>query len=73
MTFPEIILIAQAAGISGYFDRKIEWLESAIPLAKSEDDLKTLELEINIAKAEYNGDHIQEIYETISNPEIQNI
>ena len=40
MTFDEIFLISQAAGISGYFDRKIEWLEAAIPLAKSEDDLK---------------------------------
>ena len=69
LTFPEIILISQAAGVSGYFDRKIEWLESAIPLAKSEDDLKNLKVEINIAKAEYNGDHIQKIYETISFPE----
>ena len=71
LTFPEIILISQAAGVSGYFDRKIEWLESAIPLAKSEDDLKNLKVEINIAKAEYNGDHIHEINETISFPEIQ--
>ena len=59
MTFDEIFLISQAAGISGYFDRKIEWLEAAIPLAKTEDDLKNLEREINNAKAEYNGDNIQ--------------
>ena len=59
MTFDEIFLISQAAGMSGYFDRKIEWLESAIPLAKSEDDLKNLKIEINNAKAEYNGDNIK--------------
>ena len=56
MTFDEIFLISQAAGISGYFDRKIEWLEAAIPLAKTEDDLKNLKIEINNAKAEYNGE-----------------
>ena len=59
MTFDEIFLISQAAGMSGYFDRKIEWLEAAIPLAKTEDDLKNLKIEINNAKAEYNGDNIK--------------
>ena len=52
LTFPEIILISQAAGVSGYFDRKIEWLESAIPLAESEDDLKNLNSSVTDSGAE---------------------
>ena len=59
-------------------EQKVKKISKAVKqlsfiLSKSEDDLKNLKIEINIAKAEYNGDHIQEIYETISNPEIQNI
>ena len=58
-TKPVEIVDEKSSSRKRYFDRKIEWLEAAIPLAKTEDDLKNLKIEINNAKAEYNGDIIQ--------------
>ena len=52
LTLDDIILISEAAGRSGYFDSKVDWLESGLTLAKSEADVKSLEMEIENAKVE---------------------
>ena len=50
LTIDDINLISEAAGLSGYFDSKVDWLESGLTLVKSEADLKSLEIKIENAK-----------------------
>ena len=48
----EIIMISEAAGLSGYFDSKVDWLEYGLVLAKSKLEVKSLEIQIESAKVE---------------------
>ena len=48
----DIILVSEAAGLSGYFDSKVDWLESGLVLAKSGKEVKSLKIQIENAKAE---------------------
>ena len=52
LTIDDINLISEAAGHSGYFDSKVDWLESGLTLVKSEADVKSLEMKIENAKVE---------------------
>ena len=52
LTIDDINLISEAAGLSGYFDSKVDWLESGLTLAKSEADVKSLEMKIKNGKVE---------------------
>ena len=59
----EILLIADAAGKSQYFDRKVEWLYSALSLAKTKHDQKLIKVKIQKSK------HIHDkAFEVISRP-----
>ena len=57
----EILLIADAAGKSQYFDRKVEWLYSALSLAKTEHDQKLIKIKIQKSK-----DIHDKVFEVIS-------
>ena len=52
ITIDDINLISEAAGLSGYFDSKVDWLESGLTLAKFEEDVLSLEMKIDNAKVE---------------------
>ena len=52
LSLNEIILISEAAGLSGYFDSKVDWLEYGLVLAKSRLEVKSLEIQIESAKVE---------------------
>ena len=53
LTFLEIMLFAQAAKSSHYFDRYIQWLESALELEKSQQWTKKLQKMIKKAKLDH--------------------
>ena len=53
LTFQEIMLFAQAAKSSHYFDRYIQWLESALELEKSQQWNKKLQKMIKKAKLDH--------------------
>ena len=46
----EVLLIADAAGESRYFDRKLDWLQSALRLALTKSDIKIVKRKINDSK-----------------------
>ena len=56
LTIDDINLISEAAGLSGYFDSKVDWLEYGLVLAKSRLELKSLEIQIESAKVEQFND-----------------
>ena len=56
LSLNEIIMISEAAGLSGYFDSKVDWLEYGLVLAKSRLELKSLEIQIESAKVEQFND-----------------
>ena len=51
LTFQEVLLIADAAKSSHYFDRHVQWLQSALSMAKNHYWLKKLEKDIKKAKS----------------------
>ena len=51
LTFQEVLLIADAAKSSHYFDRHVQWLQSAISMAKNHHWFKKLEKDIKKAKS----------------------
>ena len=50
LTLNEVLSISNAAGKSQYFDRKVEWLQSALSLAKDEKKRKIIEKKIQESK-----------------------
>ena len=67
LTFLEIMLIAQAAKSSHYFDRYIQWLESALELANSQQWTKKLQKMIKKAKLDHDKAFKASLVSTYSN------
>ena len=50
LSFQEVLFIAEAAMSSNYFDRHVQWLESALSMAKHKKWIKKLEKSVKNAK-----------------------
>ena len=51
LTFKEVLIIAEAARKSHYFDRHVQWLQSAVLLAENQRLIKKLQKDIKKAKS----------------------